>query len=826
MDSKINFMQNKYYKIQNRNFKKNNKPKSINNALKINTINPKVPKYLHYFPIQSDKANNTGHIIYLVTDYDEGYKKENSLSSERNNNKTETKELGNDYEKNRTYLPNKNIKNKSYTYQYNNISNNKVIKKMKQKKKILNIIKYSLNKDKLGKTEEKNKYNLNSFNCPITKQIQEGAKILSKSKDKSNKVNHRKTFSNEENNFGILNNNLYDLQINTKIINKLNQLKNRKNNQNKKTKNNLQSQTIDIYNNVAKHSLLKTNLFFDLIPENKKKGKKSKLSNSLDKLDNDILRKSYNNIFKNKYSDDLNSSKIMNKKFIDGIKNEERKISLRKAINKYNKIKSISIIRNENKSNEYDNNNDIFSKTPDIKNKHQKIFKKKLEVDNNNNVKNRNKIDNNLKKYRDSLTEKKKELNTNPNFSEYRLYTESNNNTNINEPNNGMKINIKYMDNNEELNNDNDNDNENGNVVTMGNNQTIRNSSIDGNDGNRYMDNTYFEQNNNNQKLFNEYSNCSTINNVNKDLIKINKNEKLKCIKKIYINKNKNLSNLNKTNKLIKNFNNYLFKNKINSINKKKFYINKYCKFKENKSNNVNMNINVNRSIPIVINEQNYNKNTSTLYSPLLTKENCICDLTNKIIDNNINNVIYSKEQNNINNYNHIKVKKSKHLRQLNTDGNLNGIISPTKFKKNHVFIEVKTNNKKLKIKEISLDNLNSITNNKNNKINYLTISTEKNNEKLLKMNKFNNKGYFDLTKTYNNNKGIKSNSTDFFLSSRLGYKNNSNNKERKNYKYIESKSFKKNIITLNKKNYNYYSNNNTSRYTPRKEKISIRKFI
>ena len=100
----------------------------------------------------------------------------------------------------------------------------------------------------------------------------------------------------------------------------------------------------------------------------------------------------------------------------------------------------------------------------------------------------------------------------------------------------------------------------------MGNNQIFRNSRIDGNDGNRYLDNTYFEQSQNNQKLFNEYSNCSTINNVKKYLIKINKDEKLKNIKKLYIYKNKNLSNLNKTNKLIKNFNNYLFKNKINSI--------------------------------------------------------------------------------------------------------------------------------------------------------------------------------------------------------------------------------------------------------------------
>ena len=72
---------------------------------------------------------------------------------------------------------------------------------------------------------------------------------------------------------GILNNNLYDLQINTKIINKLNQLKTKKNYQNKKTKNNLQSVTIDIYNNEAKQSLLKANLFFDLIPENKKREK-------------------------------------------------------------------------------------------------------------------------------------------------------------------------------------------------------------------------------------------------------------------------------------------------------------------------------------------------------------------------------------------------------------------------------------------------------------------------------------------------------------------------------------------------------------------------
>ncbi len=34
----------------------------------------------------------------------------------------------------------------------------------------------------------------------------------------------------------------------------------------------------------------------------------------------------------------------MNKKFIDGIKNEERKISLRKAINKYNKINQLVML--------------------------------------------------------------------------------------------------------------------------------------------------------------------------------------------------------------------------------------------------------------------------------------------------------------------------------------------------------------------------------------------------------------------------------------------------------------------------------------------------
>ena len=96
------------------------------------------------------------------------------------------------------------------------------------------------------------------------------------------------------------------------------------------------------------------------------------------------------------------------------------------------------------------------------------------------------------------------------------------------------------------------------------------------------------------------------------------------------------------------------------------------------------MNINENRSIPIVINEQNYNKNTSTLYSPLLTKENCVCHLTNKITDNNINHIIYSKEQNNINNYKHIKEKKS------NTDGNLKGIISPIKFKKTMYLLKLK----------------------------------------------------------------------------------------------------------------------------------------
>ena len=583
MESDFLLTQKKDNKNQNNiSAKTNNKhrQKIQNDSLKYNTIKSKKPKYFSYFPIHSEEAKNTGHTIYLVTDYDynEDYKNEN----ENENNKSSVDEN----DKHIIYISDKE----------NNDEKEKTIEKIKTKKK--NLIKTDIKTDRKKKLTISMKDTLNSFNSPITKRIKEGAKILYKVK--GNKKIYKKKDKNEIDKYGIINNNnLYNLKINESIINKVKKLKT----EDLKSKIDLN----DINNSLEKNFLSKDNLF------------------------NKSNESSYD-FFHNKAINDVNTSKIMDKGFIAGLKNEERKKALRNAINTYNTIKSFYTIMN-------------------VKNENKKKNKKKYIIKNNfYNYDNKK-----LKKYQNtnSISFSKNKGLTKNIFSN-KVNQNSNSNTieinnNVNQQKKDLKIKIKsYL--------------KNGNHSFF----TTRFSKKNTNNNSNNNENQYKNSNNkNNHKRFNEHiSNLKTNVRTQRNKIRFLKSN------------NKSISNTFKYNSLIKDFDNNLLLNRINNINKTKMFINdcKGYKTDERKGNNIKLNINDNKSsIPLLMKKYEINNTYKAIQNNKLDSENCNC--------------------NNINNYN------QKEIRRYNcykTEVNMNKKIgAKLKFRKNHILLEVKTNNKK-----------------------------------------------------------------------------------------------------------------------------------
>ena len=137
---------------------------------------------------------------------------------------------------------------------------------------------------------------------------------------------------------------------------------------------------------------------------------------------------------------------------------------------------------------------------------------------------------------------------------------------------------------------------------------------------------------------------------------------------------NKSISSTFKYNSLIKDLDNNLLLNRINNINKTKMFINdcKGYKTDERKGNNMKLNINDNKSS-----------------RPLLMKKYEINNTYNAIQNKKLD----SDNYNNINNYN---LKEIRRYNYYKTEVNMNKKIgSKIKFRKNHILLEVKTNNKK-----------------------------------------------------------------------------------------------------------------------------------
>ena len=383
----------KYYKIQNNLLRKQRiKNKDIPPKIEMNI--PIKSNNFEYFPIESDKSKAGGHTIYLVTE-ESIYNNENEK-----NDFTQTTDEINPIQMEKVQNPNNNgdfLEQKSIEIQINNSKiNNQIVSKNKNNSiknhkhnpsenenyEINSIYNNNKKQNMIYKIQNNNlniNNNTNIDNNPINLEIfnEENTREINEENENVNKYNNYKIFTgnsktpmyrkkikftkNEEinkniNNINSINNNK-DILINntknenntktkSKIFKKLqknrNIIKEEKDNLKKEEKLSLTEikkedniKNIDITEN---NCLSNENSLHDAFTS-KNLGL---LNRSLDEisLNIDSLYKSLDFV-QNNMLQDLNNSKIMGKNFLDGMKNPERKKSLKIAMARYNRFKSL-----------------------------------------------------------------------------------------------------------------------------------------------------------------------------------------------------------------------------------------------------------------------------------------------------------------------------------------------------------------------------------------------------------------------------------------------------------------------------------------------------
>ena len=441
--------------------------------------------------------------------------------------------------------------------------------------------------------------------------------------------------------------------LNKKII--LNDDKNSKNDLHKKVKslNKILETDFEKFNEIKKQfSLNKNNSPHDSLPKNKE------VDNSLNLNDNIHTFYKSLDFFKRNNNEDFYNSKIMDKKFLSGIKSEERKNSLKNAISKYNRIKSFENYKsinlstnslktkknkelNTNNNNQQninnDNNNININQKNNINSFKDKINnKEEKEKENESNIEEE---DNNENEFSFNLQLKKNRENEDKNniedkFSDY-------NNDDINEPINIINqkiIDIKIY-----------NDNKKENIIKEKEKEKeeynkefkikkeIEDKKIDNNKKlNKSVNNIFKSKNRNVKNNINNLKKCyitnSNKNLINKTAYKIKSQNREKKIKNNLKNKKENLSKSKFfVRKILREEHYYIDENgneKLLEV-KQKFINNEYNRKKKNNDNNNNNNSNSNNNNNDNINNSNININNNNI---------------NININNNDNNNIYIKK--------------------------------------------------------------------------------------------------------------------------------------------------------------------------------------
>ena len=349
----------KFYKIQN-NLLRKNKIQNMNNSPNMENNFPIKANQCEYFPIGSDKSKADGHTIYLVTE-ESNYNNENEKNDFVQSNiedhfQIDNKEMSNgknDYLQQRSieFQINKSKFNYSLNGQQNFKNKNNSIKShmniSENKSYVIDSFSsFDVPKKKLNKNEDYNKKNLiinkESKNIVKIKGINQNSKVSMYKK--KIKINENKT-KNEENSNKNKNNNIKARSDTLDRISELQKCRNisKEENDNLKKEEKISLTEIEDGNNdnievKEKNSVLNDNSIHDISI----KANLGVLNRSLDEINHNIdsLYKSLD-FMQNNIVDDLNNSKIMEKKFLNGMKNPERKNSLKNAMARYNRFKSL-----------------------------------------------------------------------------------------------------------------------------------------------------------------------------------------------------------------------------------------------------------------------------------------------------------------------------------------------------------------------------------------------------------------------------------------------------------------------------------------------------
>ena len=358
----------KYNQIQNSMYKKF---RILNSGKfsRFKSSNPVKSNNYQYFPIESDNSKLQGRTIYLATQDDQNDNKDNdkyeNIRTEPNIKSyitTKKKLLIED----KNYIAQRTIYF-SYFRKYNYTLSRRSLGHNKKQIYISDTKIYDINKSFIEMNREinnnihkVNNHNLNIFNIIEAKQVN----IIENENEGDNDTNRISTYIKKRTSNQYLSkrddiqeeDNIYNRKVKSKIINRFNDIQRKNNkeeilninpiNDNKATNiEETQKEPIsknsslnEYYNITTAKNILNLNKSLDETPKNK-----SLLYKSLD-----------GNIF-----DNLNNSKIMEKKFLDGIKNPQRKISLLKAMDRYNRFKFRGKFNINLKNKKIDNNNNV-----------------------------------------------------------------------------------------------------------------------------------------------------------------------------------------------------------------------------------------------------------------------------------------------------------------------------------------------------------------------------------------------------------------------------------------------------------------------------------
>jgi len=450
MESKNLSDQKEYDNNENKNY-----PSSKNSLYKSDLDSHQISKPCEYYPIESDKSKNGGHTIYLVTKAEENFNDDNGdeINEPKNYNGANINESNNDINDNNSKVDDPLVSQRSIELQINKgkfiyfLNGSQTFKQNNNNNheerfnidfndvKVKNLKNNFSNKD-LNKDMNNIKSVSNNFKSLNMRQITD-ENIMKKLKYK--KVNDNDNYNNNNNNNNNSNLNKTTAYIRKININKKSYKENGILNENSNSKKlnqstvlkNIRNQKFDItktipeskfkkLDDISKHSLIKNNSLFDLFPKNKYI---SETNRSYNKKDN--ISSFYNSLeyFKNNINENLDNSKIMEKSFLSGMKNEDRKKSLKNAITIYNRFKSFGKFKkmnlyctplsplakkikydiNKDKKND-DSKNNINNNEKDINDNNKNIDNNKVidDVDNDNIGKN-NENNNNEINYESSI---------------------------------------------------------------------------------------------------------------------------------------------------------------------------------------------------------------------------------------------------------------------------------------------------------------------------------------------------------------------------------------------------------------------------------------